>query len=82
MPTPPAPRFAEKCNLKTLSDLRNSVLEVKIVAGDECETRPFFAPGLKKMYGIGISGIDPRAWARHGRDAEGMGEAHRRAQHG
>jgi osmoprotectant transport system substrate-binding protein len=48
MPTPPSPRIAEKHNLKTLSDLRNSGLKVKIVAGAECETRPFFAPGLKK----------------------------------
>lgn len=64
MPTPLAPRFAEKRNLKTLSDLRNSGLKAKIVAGAECETRPFFAPGLKKTYGIDTSGIDHRPQER------------------
>ncbi|MFD5080399.1 ABC transporter substrate-binding protein [Streptomyces sp. NPDC058371] len=52
--------FAKKHNLKTLSDLGKSGLKVKIAAGDECETRPFCAPGLKKTYGIDVSGIDPK----------------------
>lgn len=52
--------FAKKHNLKTLSDLGKSGLKVKIAAGDECETRPFCAPGLKKTYGIDITGIDPK----------------------
>jgi osmoprotectant transport system substrate-binding protein len=52
--------FAEKNNLKTLSDLGKSKLRVKIAAGDECEVRPFCAPGLKKTYGIDVSGIDPK----------------------
>ncbi|MEV6582855.1 ABC transporter substrate-binding protein [Streptomyces sp. NPDC051582] len=52
--------FAQKNNLKTLSDLGKSGLKVKIAAGDECAVRPFCAPGLKKTYGIDASGIDPK----------------------
>lgn len=52
--------FAAKNDLKTLSDLGRSKLEVKIAAGDECEVRPFCAPGLKKTYGIDVTGIDPK----------------------
>ncbi|MFJ9689238.1 ABC transporter substrate-binding protein [Streptomyces bacillaris] len=52
--------FAAKHNLKTLSDLGKSKLKVKIAAGDECEVRPFCAPGLKKTYGIDVTGIDPK----------------------
>nr|WSX50552.1 ABC transporter substrate-binding protein [Streptomyces sp. NBC_00974] len=52
--------FAAKNNLKTLSDLGASGLKVKIAAGDECDVRPFCAPGLKKTYGIDVSGIDPK----------------------
>ncbi|MFE2208112.1 ABC transporter substrate-binding protein [Streptomyces rubiginosohelvolus] len=53
-------QFAEKNSLKTLSDLGKSKLKVKIAAGDECEVRPFCAPGLKKTYGIDVTGIDPK----------------------
>ncbi|MBT2369036.1 ABC transporter substrate-binding protein [Streptomyces sp. ISL-10] len=52
--------FAEKNSLKTLSDLGKSKLKVKIAAGDECEIRPFCAPGLKKTYGIEVAGVDPK----------------------
>ncbi|WP_187283678.1 ABC transporter substrate-binding protein [Streptomyces sp. adm13(2018)] len=52
--------FAEKNKLKTLSDLGASKLKVKIAAGDECAVRPFCAPGLKKAYGIDVTGIDPK----------------------
>ncbi|MFI6878705.1 ABC transporter substrate-binding protein [Streptomyces sp. NPDC050400] len=52
--------FAKKHNLKTLSDLGKSGEKVKIAAGDECEERPFCAPGLKKTYGIDVTGIDPK----------------------
>ncbi|MEU2428904.1 ABC transporter substrate-binding protein [Streptomyces sp. NPDC007861] len=52
--------FAEKNKLKTLSDLGKSKLKVKIAAGDECEVRPFCAPGLKKTYGIDVAGVDPK----------------------
>ncbi|MFJ3225914.1 ABC transporter substrate-binding protein [Streptomyces sp. NPDC086783] len=52
--------FAKKHDLKTLSDLGKSGVKVKIAAGDECETRPFCAPGLEKTYGIDVAGIDPK----------------------
>ena len=52
--------FAEKNKLRTLSDLGRAKLKVKIAAGDECEIRPFCAPGLKKTYGIDVIGVDPR----------------------
>ncbi|QNE76647.1 amino acid ABC transporter substrate-binding protein [Streptomyces finlayi] len=52
--------FAEKNKLTTLSDLGRSKIKVKIAAGDECEVRPFCAPGLKKTYGIDVTGIDPK----------------------
>ncbi|WP_267244193.1 ABC transporter substrate-binding protein [Streptomyces sp. PR69] len=52
--------FARKHNLKTLSDLGKSGLKVKIAAGDECEVRPFCAPGLKETYGIDVAGVDPK----------------------
>ncbi|MFE6664472.1 ABC transporter substrate-binding protein [Streptomyces sp. NPDC057697] len=52
--------FAAKNKLKTLSDLGRSKVGVKIAAGDECEVRPFCAPGLKKTYGIDVTGIDPK----------------------
>ncbi|MET9514929.1 ABC transporter substrate-binding protein [Streptomyces sp. NPDC002994] len=52
--------YADKNNLKTLSDLGKSKLKVKIAAGDECEIRPFCAPGLKKKYGIDVTGVDPK----------------------
>ncbi|MGW6567181.1 ABC transporter substrate-binding protein [Streptomyces sp. NPDC054975] len=52
--------FAEKNKLKTLSDLGAAKVKVKIAAGDECEIRPFCAPGLKKTYGIDVTGIDPK----------------------
>ncbi|MEU6314632.1 ABC transporter substrate-binding protein [Streptomyces sp. NPDC047014] len=52
--------FAQKNNLKTLSDLGKSGLKVKIAAGDECSVRPFCAPGLTATYGIQVSGVDPK----------------------
>lgn len=52
--------FAAKNKLTSLSDLGAAKLKVKIAAGDECEIRPFCAPGLKKTYGIDVTGIDPK----------------------
>ncbi|MGW1892051.1 ABC transporter substrate-binding protein [Streptomyces sp. NPDC002004] len=52
--------FAKQHHLTTLSDLGKSGRKVRIAAGDECETRPFCAPGLKRSYGIRVSGIDPK----------------------
>ncbi len=53
-------KYAEEHKLKTLSDLGKSGEKVRVAAGDECETRPFCAPGLKKKYGIDVAGIDPK----------------------
>ncbi|OMI38476.1 ABC transporter substrate-binding protein [Streptomyces sparsogenes] len=50
--------FAEKHDLKTLSDLGKSKQKIKLAAGDECPKRPFCQPGLEKTYGIDITGID------------------------
>lgn len=50
--------FAEKHDLKTLSDLGKSKQKIKLAAGDECPQRPFCQPGLEKTYGIDITGID------------------------
>ncbi|NEC68361.1 ABC transporter substrate-binding protein [Streptomyces sp. SID9727] len=52
--------FADKHKLKTLSDLGAAKIGVKVAAGDECEVRPFCAPGLEKTYGIDVTGIDPK----------------------
>ena len=52
--------FATEHGLSTLSDLGRSKTAVRIAAGDECEVRPFCAPGLKKTYGINVTGIDPK----------------------
>ncbi|MFC5723743.1 ABC transporter substrate-binding protein [Streptomyces gamaensis] len=51
--------FAEKHQLKTLSDLGGSKEPVKLAAGDECAQRPYCRPGLQKVYGIDVTGIDP-----------------------
>ncbi|MFD7233155.1 ABC transporter substrate-binding protein [Streptomyces sp. NPDC059881] len=53
-------QFARAHGLKTLSDLGRSGLPVRLAAGDECVQRPYCAPGLKKTYGIRITGIDPK----------------------
>ncbi|KIF72018.1 amino acid ABC transporter substrate-binding protein [Streptomyces sp. AcH 505] len=52
--------FAAKNKLTTLSDLGKSKLKVKVAAGDECAVRPFCIPGLKKTYGIDVTGLDPK----------------------
>lgn len=54
-----AKTFASKHNLKTLSDLGQSGQSVTLAAGEECATRPFCEPGLKKTYGIKVTKIDP-----------------------
>ncbi|MCF2529322.1 ABC transporter substrate-binding protein [Yinghuangia sp. KLBMP8922] len=51
--------FAAEHNLETLSDLGASGIEVRIAAGEECNVRPFCAPGLEQTYGIKVSGVDP-----------------------
>ncbi|MER5279075.1 ABC transporter substrate-binding protein [Streptomyces sp. NPDC002809] len=52
--------YAAKHHLKSLSDLGRSGLPVRLAAGDECVRRPYCAPGLKKTYGIDITGVDPK----------------------
>ncbi|MFJ3696281.1 ABC transporter substrate-binding protein [Streptomyces sp. NPDC090052] len=52
--------YAARHHLKTLSDLGKSGLPVRLAAGDECVQRPYCEPGLKKTYGIRITGIDPK----------------------
>ncbi|WP_353946516.1 ABC transporter substrate-binding protein [Streptomyces sp. HUAS MG91] len=52
--------FAKEHDLKTLSDLGASGLKVRLAAGDECVQRPYCEPGLKKVYGIDVTGIDPK----------------------
>ncbi|MER6183592.1 ABC transporter substrate-binding protein [Streptomyces sp. NPDC001652] len=52
--------YAREHDLKTLSDLGASDLKVRLAAGDECVQRPYCEPGLKKTYGIDITGVDPK----------------------
>ncbi|MFF1698717.1 ABC transporter substrate-binding protein [Streptomyces sp. NPDC058257] len=52
--------YAEQHRLKTLSDLGKSGLKVRLAAGDECVQRPYCEPGLKKVYGIDITSVDPK----------------------
>ncbi|MYW69496.1 ABC transporter substrate-binding protein [Streptomyces sp. SID8379] len=52
--------YAKEHKLKSLSDLGASGLKVRLAAGDECVQRPYCEPGLKSVYGIDITGIDPK----------------------
>ncbi|WP_367038982.1 ABC transporter substrate-binding protein [Streptomyces sp. Je 1-332] len=52
--------FAKEHHLKTLSDLGKSGLKVRLAAGDECVQRPYCEPGLKDVYGIDITSVDPK----------------------
>ncbi|MEU8892722.1 ABC transporter substrate-binding protein [Streptomyces sp. NPDC048442] len=52
--------YAKQHRLRTLTDLGRSGLPVRLAAGDECVQRPYCAPGLKKTYGINITGVDPK----------------------
>ncbi|GAA2297679.1 ABC transporter substrate-binding protein [Streptomyces kunmingensis] len=52
--------YATAHRLKTLSDLGAAGLKVRLAAGDECVQRPYCEPGLKKVYGIDITGVDPK----------------------
>ncbi|MEU0596998.1 ABC transporter substrate-binding protein [Streptomyces sp. NPDC006393] len=52
--------YARRHGLKTLGDLGASGLKVRLAAGDECVRRPYCAPGLRKTYGIDVTGIDPK----------------------
>ncbi|MFD5541040.1 ABC transporter substrate-binding protein [Streptomyces sp. NPDC127079] len=52
--------YARRHHLRTLSDLGASRLPVRLAAGDECVQRPYCEPGLKKVYGIDITAVDPK----------------------
>ncbi|MGW1163433.1 ABC transporter substrate-binding protein [Streptomyces sp. NPDC002519] len=52
--------FAREHRLRTLSDLGRSGPKVRLAAGDECVRRPYCAPGLRKVYGIDVIGVDPK----------------------
>ncbi|UFR00748.1 ABC transporter substrate-binding protein [Streptomyces sp. Go40/10] len=52
--------YARRHRLRTLSDLGASGLRVRLAAGDECVQRPYCAPGLRKVYGIDVTGVDPK----------------------
>ncbi|GHI03619.1 glycine/betaine ABC transporter permease [Streptomyces cellostaticus] len=52
--------YARQHHLTTLSDLGDAKLGVRLAAGDECVQRPYCEPGLKKVYGIDITGVDPK----------------------
>ncbi|MEU7422949.1 ABC transporter substrate-binding protein [Streptomyces sp. NPDC040750] len=52
--------YARQHHLATLGDLGASKLKVRLAAGDECVRRPYCEPGLKKVYGIDITGVDPK----------------------
>ncbi|MEU2337775.1 ABC transporter substrate-binding protein [Streptomyces sp. NPDC006654] len=52
--------YARRHRLRTLSDLGASGLRVRLAAGDECVQRPYCEPGLKKVYGIDITAVDPK----------------------
>jgi osmoprotectant transport system substrate-binding protein len=52
--------YAARHRLRTLGDLGRARLPVRLAAGDECATRPYCAPGLRRTYGIDVTGIDPK----------------------
>ncbi|MFI9213521.1 ABC transporter substrate-binding protein [Streptomyces sp. NPDC053253] len=52
--------FAAEHGLKTLSDLGAARIPVRLAAGDECVKRPYCAPGLKEVYGIEVTAVDPK----------------------
>ncbi|MEU2950950.1 ABC transporter substrate-binding protein [Streptomyces xanthochromogenes] len=52
--------YAREHRLKTLSDLGAAKLPVRLAAGDECVQRPYCEPGLKKVYGIDVTTVDPK----------------------
>ncbi|MER5562774.1 MULTISPECIES: ABC transporter substrate-binding protein [unclassified Streptomyces] len=55
-----AESYAREHRLKTLSDLGAARLPVRLAAGDECVQRPYCEPGLKRVYGIDVTAVDPK----------------------
>ncbi|MBU7598139.1 ABC transporter substrate-binding protein [Streptomyces sp. P38-E01] len=52
--------FAKKHGLKTLTDVGEKGLKIKLAAGDECAERPFCQPGLESRYDIDVTRLDPK----------------------
>ncbi|WP_017241856.1 ABC transporter substrate-binding protein [Streptomyces sp. SS] len=52
--------YAAEHRLTKLSDLGAARLPVRLAAGDECVRRPYCAPGLKEVYGIDVTAVDPK----------------------
>ncbi|MFE0647204.1 ABC transporter substrate-binding protein [Streptomyces sp. NPDC059534] len=52
--------YAAEHRLSTLSDLGAARLPVRLAAGDECVRRRYCAPGLKEVYGIDVTAVDPK----------------------
>ncbi|WP_374207810.1 ABC transporter substrate-binding protein [Streptomyces sp. XM4193] len=52
--------FAKKHGLKTLTDVGEKGLRIKLAAGDECAERPFCQPGLESRYDIDVTRLDPK----------------------
>lgn len=52
--------YAKEHGLKTLGDVGEAGLAVRLAAGDECVQRPYCAPGLRKTYGIDVVAVDPK----------------------
>ena len=55
--------FAQKNNLKTLSDLGNLKQKVVLAAAPDCEGRTDCAGGLEKAYGIDLAKVLPLGYA-------------------
>ncbi len=47
---------ADKLGIKTLSDLAEKGSNLKLGSPADCDTNPFCLPGLKKVYGLDLSG--------------------------
>ncbi|MCS0634872.1 ABC transporter substrate-binding protein [Streptomyces sp. LP05-1] len=52
--------YAREHRLRNLSDLGRAGLPVRLAAGDECVRRPYCAPGLRRVYAIDITAVDPK----------------------
>ncbi|MDF3298918.1 ABC transporter substrate-binding protein [Streptomyces tropicalis] len=52
--------YARQHHLRTLGDVGAAGLKVRLAAGDECVQRPYCAPGLRRTYGIDVTGVDPK----------------------
>ncbi|WP_323369074.1 ABC transporter substrate-binding protein [Streptomyces alkaliterrae] len=53
-------KYADKHNLKTLSDVGAAKLRIRLAAGPECPERPFCQPGLEKTYNVDVAKLDPK----------------------